>query len=278
MRTPELGRGRRTTAVQRLAPWICGCIALAGCGDASRVAPASGPGPAPDAVARAGGAEAAKPGAPKTVDVEVPAWARDDDGCEAQGLPSGGGTDDVAGVEIGMPATQIQALLKCYRVSIVYANGSFYFPEPASRPVGIDTWLISASREHAGYGELIEVLLAGPPNDQRAVRISYALKYPGPVERLPALDAAVKRAEAKYGPLQGAGGYRYSIAGLDGALLELNSPGALACASATSIVCGRRLVVNYSLGPNGTVTQQNIELTNGRIAAPILHASTRKPG
>jgi len=262
--------GRRAIAVWRHAALVCGCVALAGCGDGGRVAAEDG--------ARASTPEAQKPGAPRTVDVEVPAWARDDAGCEAQGPPSGGGPDDVAGVEIGMPVAQIQARLKCYRVSIVYANGSFYVPEPNGRPVGIDTWLLSADRAQGGYGERIDVLLAGPPEDQRAVRISYTLNYPGPVDRLPALEAAVRDAEVKYGPLQGAGGYRYAIAGLDGALLALNSPGALACASATSIACGRRLILNYSLGPDGTVTQRNVELTNGRIAAPILIASTHKPG
>lgn len=246
-----------------------------GAGDAgkSRLADT---GPAMPASPVEGLKDVAKVGAPKASDADVPIWAQDTLGCEGQALPEGGGRDEAVGLKVGMTEAAVRAALKCYQISTVYSAGNFYSPDSDGQAVAIDAFLLSAKREHEAAGELVEVMLAGPPQDRRAFQVSYVVRYGGPPERLPSVAAVTAAMQAQYGPLDGLNTYWHVTEDSSGRRLTLNSPAQLRCNRPTDVSCGRRVVVAYSAGPNGTVAQRNITLNDGRIAKAVLAAAPRR--
>lgn len=221
-------------------------------------------------------ADTAQVGAPKAANVDIPEWAIDKDGCEAKGFLVSSGADDLAGISIGMPQEKIRDMLKCFNLNTYYNNASFYFPGDERQPVGIDTWILSAERDHSGGVEKIEVRLAGAKDNLKAYGVTYSVGYRASPDELTKSVDRLAALEDQYGDIRGNETNFVSLLGPDGKSLEQNSPLGVKCIMPTYTLCGRKITGAFKLTPTGAVKWQTITLANGLLAAPIFDESNRK--
>lgn len=260
---------RRRRGIRMLAGLAA--LTLAGCG---------GDGGAADGTPAAAAASSASddvsaPAAPKAAEGEVPAWARDDLGCETRGALPGGNGDQVAGIGVGMPLEEVRKLLECHQVAIVNLASVYYNPAHDGTTGRIDAWLLEARRGFGNQSDVIEVTLAGPLDNRRVIEVKQTFGTREDGMKVPPRAALVAPLLAQYGLSDSGGDTFISARDPGGAELPPGGPRSQ-CGSPIAIQCGRYVFSVVTINPAGNGWSRLIRLNDPARARPILDASTPK--